>query len=298
MKRLTKTFANLFVLIMLVLCAFSFTACEDIKTMEITVGVYSTTSEKIEDKTLTVKLYRHLAPNTVDAITSYAKENYYDGATFYINESYSDQIMIGDFKFTNKTLVQNVDANNLLKPSIKGEFTSAGVKGSDLKNSEGEIGLWRGFYNGNYKVSDDSRSSGRATWYMPTDDTAVAGYDDYFCIFAQFDLENDSDNIATWELIKNTVKTSDSEKYEEYAVFYTGEYAVDGELNNGLTYNCMLKADFDKKIEEDEDFSGSIFEAEDNQLSTYNKCYIKVPVYNKDKDAIYSSCIIKSIKVK
>ena len=296
MKRLTRIFTNVFVMLLLILCAFSFTACEDIKTMEVTVSIYNTTSEKTEDKTLTVKLYRHLAKNTVDTIISYAKENYYDGAIFYINESYSDQIMVGDYKLKDKTVALNLDANNLLKPTIKGEFTSAGVKGSNLTNSEGSIGLWRSFYN-NYKVSDNSRSTGRATWYMPTDDTAVAGYDDYFCIFAQFDLEKDTDNIATWEAIKKSVKTSNTDMYEEYAIFYTGEYDEKGELNNGLTFNCMLKADFDKKIEEDEDFEDSIFEAEENQLSNYNKCYVKVPVYNKDKD-VAPACTIKSIKVK
>ena len=76
MKRFSKILVNILAAIMVVVSCSFLVACEDIKVLEVKVNVYNTTDKVMEEKTLTVDLYRHLAPTTVDTIAKYAEEGY------------------------------------------------------------------------------------------------------------------------------------------------------------------------------------------------------------------------------
>lgn len=265
MKRFKKIFINLLAVLMIGVACFGLMACEDIRTIEVTVSVYNADDSTMVEKVIKVDMYRHLAPNTVDKITEYVNEGYYNDAMFYVNGNHSSQIMMGEFKYNNGVIEKTA-----VKPTIEGEFEKGGTVGSNLTSVEGAIGLWRNWFkkDGSYAVSDDARESGSSTWYMPT--SSISGYNGWFCVFALVDLENET-NSETWELIKSACTKADN--YEEYTVYYTGEYDSSKyfDENHGLTYNCVLSEDFDEDLE--------IFEAEKDQYTCYNKYTLKVPVY-------------------
>lgn len=294
MKRFSKILVNILAVVMVAFSCFFLTACEDITVLEVKVNVYNTTDKVMEEKTLTVDLYRHLAPSTVDTITKYAKEGYYNDSFFYISASQTSLMLMGDLKYTSdKKVVQNLDVNtNKLKDTIEGEFSKNKVVGSNLTNAEGSIGLWRTWYaNGSFSVSDNARDSARATWYMPTSDIS-ASYDGWFCVFGQYDMDEDSESYEVYTQIKGLL--NNSEYYENYVIYYTGEYNADNSvLNNGLTFNCVLESEFDD-VDAD-----SIFEAEGEQYACYNKMTIRVPLVNKGNKTDKSLAVsIKSVSVK
>ena len=264
MKRLTKIVTSIFALIML-LCCFCFTGCKQITGLDLYISVYD--SDTVETKVLSVDLYGHLAPETVDSVVKKAKEGLFDGAIFYQRPSYSSQIMFGDLKYDSESgKIVQITAQN----TVEGEFEANGVQGSNLTNAEGYLGLWRSWYqNGSYTTSDDSRDSGRNTMYMPT--SAMPSYDGYFCVFGKFNL-SDSTVTETWEALKAAITTSDTTYYVNYTVYYTGDYVDDDSvINNGLTFNCVKTSEFNA------DSITDLFSAEAGQLSCYNYYEIKVP---------------------
>lgn len=285
MKIFKKIFTCALVCVILAMATFSLTACEDLRTLEINVSVVNVSDATPTDYTLTVKLYRHLAPETVDAIVSYANEGYYDGATFY-RDADTSVIMTGDFNFDGKTVTKKDE-----KPAIKGEFNNNGVTGSDLVNEEGYVGLWRNYSD--YTVSEKSRDSGRATIYMPT--SAKSAYDGYFCVFGKFDL-NDDDNETAWTAIKDVF---DSSLYSEtYVIYYTGEYNNDDSVkDNGLTFHCVTSDEYDSltQSEKDDVFTPDV---EDGQYKNYAKRNVKLPVFGNNKTDRVCGAYIKSVKVK
>ena len=79
MKRFFKRVLNVFLCLTVAGASISFAACEDIKTLEITLQVYNYTDSEFyaeEDVTMTVSLYRHLAPQTVDYVIGQVKAGY------------------------------------------------------------------------------------------------------------------------------------------------------------------------------------------------------------------------------
>lgn len=261
MKTFKRIMFNVIAAVVLAMSAFCLTACEDIKTLQVKIRAEE------NEYTLTVDLYRHLAPNTVDTIIDYVKEGYYNDALFYKMDGYSSQLMVGDLKEAGGEITLNAN-----KPQIKGEFENNGVKGSNLKAASGYIGLWRSWYShdGSYNLSSSARDSARATWFIPTGD--ISGYNGNFCIFAQYDSAK-KDNAAALEAINGVF--ADSAKYESYTIYYTGTYddkAVDN--NFGLTFHCVLTEDYDESKIED------LFEADNkqNQLVQYNVTKVNIPV--------------------
>ncbi len=230
MKKLLRLFVNLMAVIMLSVACFSLVGCGgDVVKVELQLEIYnyadSTTYDK-EDTKLTIELYRHLAPDTVNAIIGYIQDGYYDNAIFYGYES--NKIMVGDLKMNDAGDIYQ----NELMPTVDGEFEAGSVKGSDLKVKEGSIALWRTWYECDSYSITKNQDTGRATWFMPT--TELSSYQDYFCVFAVIDLENEANN-TTWEYIKTAI----NDNSESYQVYYTGEYnSDDSVLNNGLTFNC------------------------------------------------------------
>ena len=285
MKRFVKALCLMLCVAMTAVTCLSLVACENIKKLEVKVSVYDIGNSKQVEKTITVKLYRHLAPDTVDAILTYAKEGFYDGLPFYKLNDYSSQIMAGDYEFTDGALkLYNAE----YVKSTEGEFEKAGTVGSNLKNAEGYIGLWRTWeasssYN---KNSDAAFNSGKATVYMPTAD--ISGYDGNFCVFGMIDLE-DEITSETVSLVKAVF--GDSDNTVSYTVYYTGEYGEQGEK---LEYHCELTTDFDEKMEDD-DFSDSVFKAEGTQFVCFNSRKITVPV-NSSTNQITAQIV--SVKVK
>lgn len=271
MKRLSKIFINIVAVLMLVVATFSLTACEDIKVLNVTVSVYDTTSKSYEEKTIKVDLYRHLAPKTVDAVIDAVKAGYYNDTMIYrFYDNYSNQYMIGDLKYVDGEIKQNVDM-----PKVKGEFEYNGVKGSNLTSSKGSIGIWRSWFaeDKDYKTSSTARDSGRAVWYMPDGD--ISGYNGYFSVFAQLNLE-DKDTLELFTDLSSLFGSTDY--YETYTVYYTGteNYTTDDNVkNNGLTYNIVKSTDFVEADIED------LFKAKGGQYVCYNHYTIKVPVSNK-----------------
>lgn len=287
MQRLKKLFVNAIAVMLMLSACLGLSACQaDIRKIELDIRVYNYEEEgQFENVTLTVALYRHLAPKTVDAILGYVKDGYYDNTVFYkfTDSKYDDQIMIGDIVVKDGEI-----DNNAIKPQLPGEFEKGGTIGSNLINVEGAVGLWRTWYDWNnetYKLSGDSMKTGRATWYMPT--STISSYNDYFCIFALIDLQNEN-NSEAWELIQAAL----TENTEEYTVYYTGEYnANDADANDGhgLTFNCETSAAFEEKEE-----SLNVFETQgSNQLTCYNKYEIAIP----EVDGVCAATIV-SAKIK
>lgn len=277
MKRFVKILVNALAVVMLGVCCLSFTACEDIKKMEVTTKIYSTSEKKTLTRTLSVDLYRHLAPQTVDAVTSAVEKGYYNNAFFYTRMDYNAQIMIGDFKYVNGEIVQN----DVQMPMVKGEFDRNGVVGSNLTSNRGSIGLWRSWYaSGDYKTTN-ACDTGSANWYIPT--ANITGYNGYFAVFGKFDIENETnaDILSDINLLE-----SDTECYEEYTVYFTGEYQETGK-NNGLTFHCVKSEDF--KASEVTD----LFTAEGEQLVCYNAYVIKVPMVKGEIAALISNVTVK-----
>ncbi len=275
MKRITKIFVNLIAILMLMVSCLGLVACEDIKTLVITVEVYDMEEKVMEERTLTVSLYRHLAPDTVDSIVKLVNDGYYnsteDGEMFFYTMGTHKQIMLGNFLYKDG----EVEFNQAM-PNIHGEFEANGVVGSDLSNKEGAIGLWRTWStSGSYNVNDGLANSGSATWFMPTE--SLTKYDGYFCVFAKFNFESGSENNAVWQDIK-AMFNSGITYYDKYEVYYTGEYDETKE-NCGLTANVIEYDNFD------EDNIQNLFKAEGNNENApemYNHYTIKVPITNKE----------------
>lgn len=276
MKHLLKTFVNIFAVLMLAICSLSLVACDDIRKLDVSFTANGT------NYSISVDLYRHLAPKTVDKVIKYVNEKYYDGKVFYkfADGSYSSQIMFGDLKFENGQIVKTP------KAEIYGEFESNGTKGSDLVNSKGYIGIWRSVYkaDSSYATSSNARNSGSATMYMPTAD--ISALNGNTCIFAKLNLNDASTSTAFSSL---TALFDSSTTYTEYVIYYTGKYNVadNGLANHGLTFHCITKSAFNELSEEE---IGEIFVAENdsNQLVCYNKTNVLVA-----KDSA-----IKTMKVK
>ena len=288
MKGLRKLFVNVLAVLMLVFSAFTMTACGgDIVTLEVTLQVYNFAESRFyeEDEVkLTIDLQRHLAPKTVDAITSYATEGHYDNTFFYLMEGYTTQLMIGQYKFDGDQIVKND-----IKPQIEGEFEYGTTKGSNLINDEGYIGLWRSWYaqdDGQHKFeSSNGMESGRSNIFIPLD--RLANYDGYFCVFGTIDY-----TISANDKGVNSVGEILTDNYTTYVVYYTGEY--DQEKPNedyGLTFHCVTADDYNELSTEEQD---AVFTAEGDQYIEYNMHRIRVP--NKTVDG-KPSAIIKSIKI-
>lgn len=284
MKKLFRTFVNFVAAAMLAVAVFSFAGCEDIKKVQLDLSVYNLSSENFYDKddvALSLDLYRHLAPETVDAVVNAVNSEYYNGAIFYVDTAYPNQIMVGDLKFENGELVRNlIDGKD--PAMVHGEFEYNGTTGSDLKNQKGYVGLWRGWYASNtntYKTSN-AMDTGRAVWYIPT--STITSYDGYFCVFATFDAGSTA--ITAIPALFNSEST-----YTEYIIYYTGEYvAADNAVDNGLTFHAVKAEDFDEdEIEED------IFVAEGDQLACYNKKTVKIPVKDGEVYGIINSAVVK-----
>lgn len=270
MKSMKKIFVNLCAIVLAITACVGLTACkEDVRTAEFSISVYNYDKASAETVTLNVDLYGHLAPKTVDAIAQYIDEGHYTDAVFYQLKDYSNQIMFGDYKFDGGKLAQQA-----IKPEIKGEFTNGGVKGSNLVNERGYIGLWRNAYvsDGGYMTSSAARDSGRATLYMPTQ--AISNYNDWLCVFAKIDLTN-ADNANALTLIEAAYGTNAT--FEEFVIYYTGTYDAEKPNENyGLTYNCVAEEDFDE-----EEIEG-LFEAEGEQYACYNYHTVKLAVYGEE----------------
>lgn len=292
MKKLYRKFIAFMAMVML-LCSTVFTiGCADIKTLEVKVRIYDYENEAVlegDDYVLTIDLYRHLAPKTVDAIISYVQEGYYDGSIFYqmtgldYDTSHSlKKILVGDLKYVNGEITE------VIKPEIEGEFEANGVKGNNLLNNLGSVGLFRGanVADASYKTSSSARNSARATWYMPTKE--IKDYDGQFCVFGSFDVEEEN-NARVLEALNKVFDTSNS-NFDTYQVYYTGTYdASKPNENYGLTFNCVLAKDYDKD---------AIADLHDPEEGEYRENYSPHKVYlPKIENGVGGASII-SIKVK
>ena len=271
MKKFFKKCLCLMISAICLAACFGLTACEDIKTLEVKVSANG------EEYTMTVELYRHLAPETCKKIEEYAQAGYYDGALVYKNTSYGKQLMVGDLKLDGDKIVQSE-----IKPELYGEFEKNGTKGSNLVSEKGTIGLWRSWTaadasDSKYKASN-GMDSGRAAWYIPTE--AISDYNGYFCVFAVYD-KNATANAEAIDALGKVFDSSDN--YVEYVIYYTGSYdAAKANENYGLTFHCVTKTEFND-IDED-----TVFEAKNEQLANFNKQTVRISTDTK----------IVSVKVK
>ena len=267
MNRLKKLFINAVAILLALVCMFGLTACgEDIQEFDIKIELYNFEDEEFEDYTFEIELYRHLAPKTVDAMSKYLKQGYYNNTVFYKLADHNNQIMIGDLKY-DPTLNENEGFYlNDKKPTIQGEFKYGGTTGSNLINEKGSIGLWRTWaaQDSNYNQGSTGMHTGSATWFLPIYPTST--YNDYFCVFGKYDVkdeENDEMITALTKLLSSTTY------YKSYTIYFTGDYGTDGD---GLTFHCVKSEKFVK----DE----SVFEAKENssQYICYNPYEIRVPI--------------------
>lgn len=270
MKRLSKLLINIVAVLMLTVACFGLAGCnKDIKTVELKVAIYDYENKQMyaeSEVTMTIELYRHLAPNTVDKMVEYVKEGYYNNAIFYKIKDKSAQIMLGDLKDDSGVVIKNP----VVKPMIEGEFENGGTKGSNLTNEKGALGLWRTWtaYDANeYYKTSTSVDTGRASWYMPLND--IESYNKWFCVFGKFDME-DASTAKAFEAIDNAF--GDDGDYEEYVIYYTGEYDESKPNEDfGLQFHCVPEAEFDEDME-------GLFVAEDSQYVCYNHYTIQIPV--------------------
>ncbi len=257
MKRFIKLMVTLLAVVTMLVSSLGLVACSDDKTVtvELNLAIYNyEESTNYEDTTLTVTLHREYAPETVDAIVSYLEEGYYNDAIFYGMDG--NQIMVGDLKMDAEGNIYQ----NAVKPTLKPEFERGAVRGSDLKVEEGSIVLWRTWFEKDSHSTNNSLDTGRATWMLPT--SAIAGFDEWMCVFATIDLE-DSDNANTIANLKSAL----NDNSDTYEIYYTGEYdAEKDDENNGLTFNCK------EEVPE----GTTVFEPEGEQYECYKQQQIKV----------------------
>lgn len=286
--KIRKILINVLAVIMMAISACCFTACEDIVTLEVKFQAYDYENEQMfEDGelTLSIDLYRHLAPETVASVIKNVNDGFYNDAVVYkFKSANTNQYMIGDLKYDESgNIVQN------LAPEIKGEFEANGTVGSNLKHEKGSVGIWRSYYacDAGLSISSTARDSGRATWFMPTKESSVNN--GQMCIFGKIDMSDE-----TAEEIYDVMEAifSDSERYVEYQIYYTGTYdASKADENYGLTFNIALADDFDKSEID------NLFETDDEeqQLKIYDPYVIQVPVITRSSQ---QSLKIASVKVK
>lgn len=296
MKKLFKTAVNFMAVALLALATFGLAACEDIKKLELNLSLYNYSESAFyaeDDVKFSVDLYRHLAPKTVDAVLERVKSGYYDDAIFYTESAYSSQIMVGDLKFDeNGNLVQNL-INDKLPPEVeRGEFEYNGVKGSNLVNEKGAIGLWRSYYeeDGGFAVSSAARNSGRATWYIPTG--TKTDYNGWLCLFGQYDAVSETAARAI-----NAITNILSSNGTEYVIYFTGEYNSEkADENYGLEFHAVLKSAWDENYDSDaKTYDGeAVFVAEGDQLVYYN--FRRVTVPKTEKGTVAAK--ISEIKIK
>ena len=288
MKRIFKLLVNVMAVIVLGVSALSLTACNDVSTVEVKFNLYNhaeSTFISEEDVTLSIDLYGHLAPETVKTIKSYFSEGYYDNAIIYQlagDEGY--QYMVGDLEYKDGAIVKKA-----MKPAIKGEFESNGVKNGEIKADKGSVGLWRSYYevDGVLNTSSAARNSASATLFMPTE--ANKSIDGYVCLFGKFDAE--SNQAVTFMEALDAIFAS-GEYTEEYVIYYTGaqEDYDETKENAGLTFNCVLASEFNA------DDIENLFEAKGQQLACYSYYTIKVPTLVTENNV--ASATIKSVTVK
>ena len=265
MNRLKKIFISAVAVLMTLVCAFSFAGCSNsVVDVELKLSIYNFSENEMGDYSLDIDIYQNLAPKTAQAIKKYLDEGYYDNAVFYKMTEYENQFMIGDLKY-DATLEENEGFYlNDQKPALEGEFKQGGTIGSNLKNKRGSIGLWRTWtaQDIGYNMGSTGTETGRATWFMPT--STINSYDDYFCVFAQYDI-NDSNIQKTITALSSTFSNAD--RYQEFVIYYTGEY-------DNLKFNCVKKEAFKESEIAD------LFKAEENstQLVCYNHYTIQVPM--------------------
>ena len=309
-----KILTNLLAVLLLTLACVSMTGCkkEDIKTAKLNLQIYNYSANGFyaqDDVAMTIDLFGHLAPKTVEAISKYINEGYYNNAIFYqIEVSGVKQIMVGNLLVEGNSIVADADGNvniklNSIKPTLPGEFTNGGTIGSDLLNTKGSVGLWRDWYSSSDYTYSTGVNTGRATWFML--DAPQTKYDGCFCVFGQFNLE-DTANSTAFSALQTIFSKSDN--YEEYKVFYTGEYD-ESKPNCGLTFRCTTKDYFTKlnnytdeekeALTEEEKAMANIFNSKDEKYEDMNCLYgfdsytIRVP---KNKDGKLGA-VIKSASV-
>ena len=269
MKRFIKFICTALVAVISSALCLTMVACEDITTLSLTVSIYDKDASKNVEQTIEIDLYRHLAPDTVDAILSYVEQGYYNDLIFYKfaeSENYSSQIMIGDYTFADGAVkAYEKDYVN----EIDGEFEKAGVSGSDLMNVKGAVGLWRTWEKGDsYKQNgSNSYNNGKATWYMPTEN--LTGYDGYFCVFGQIDLDDEDTATALADLI---ALFNDSDLYTTYVSYYLGKDVED------LTLVIESLEDYNQKLEDGELSEADIYSPKDGEMNNLAKREFNVPV--------------------
>lgn len=293
MKRLTKLLTNLLAVLLLVVGGVSMVGCgEDITTTEVKIQLYDYEGQAFygdSESILTIDLYGHLAPQTVEAIASYISAGYYNNALIYSTKFDTvDQIMVGDLKVDGDAIVVGEDGEvnikqNPIKPALPGEFENGGTKGSNLTNTKGSVGLWRSWYaTGSYSASS-ATNTGSATWFMPT--STRTSFDGNFCVFGQINLE-DEVNAATFEALQGLFE--EKTNYTEYVIYYTGEYDATKE-NCGLTFHCVTEEYFEENIE-------NLTDEEIEEMSPADKA--KFDVFEADKEKLELVCFNKTtIKV-
>lgn len=288
MKRILKFIVNLMAIALFSMCAFSFSACNDITTVKVEFSIYNNSAEHFyskEDVTMSVDLYGHLAPKTVKAIKGYIKDGYFDNAFIYqLVDDYEYQYMFGDLEYNYKgEIVQKA-----IKPTLPGEFYSNGVYGNDIQPQAGSIGLWRSYYESDmvFNVSSEARNSGRSTLFMPTESNNTLN--GYVCMFAKYDTEAETSKTVMSAL---DAIFSNSEYFDDYVIYYTGEYdASKPNENHGLTFNCVLSSEWDENEVE------NLFEPEGLQYASYARHIIRVPKTIARSGE--STAKISSIKIK
>ena len=276
MKRFIKIFTNLLAVLLLAVACVSIAGCskEDIKTAKLTLQLYNYSDNEFyaqEEVTMTIDLYGHLAPKTVEAISKYINEGYYNNAIFYQADIKGvKQIMVGNLLVDGTNIVvdnkDNVNIKlNAIKPTLPGEFANNGIVGSDLVNTKGAVGLWRDWYASSDYTYSTGMNTGRATWFML--DGPQTKYDGSFCVFGQFNLE-DTANITAFDGLQSIF--SNSNNYDEYVIFYTGEYDA-SKPNCGLTFHCVTKDRFEelKKYKKYTDEQKEELSQEDRALCEY-----------------------------
>ncbi|MBO4251870.1 MAG: peptidylprolyl isomerase [Clostridia bacterium] len=286
MKKLFRTAINVIAVMLMAVCALGLTACEDTRTIEITLRLYNNADSTFysdSESTLTVELCRYLAPKTVDAVIEHIRNGYYDNAVFYQDKSESSVLFVGDLKFEGGELKQNL-INGKLPSEIYGEFESNGTIGSNLSNQKGSVAIWRSYYeqDSGLATSSNARNSGRATLTMPT--ASKSAYDGYICVVGKYDADDET-NKSVVSAISAIFSTTSY--FSEYIIYYTGEYdAAKPDENYGLTFHAVKADDFDDETE--------VFEAEGKQLVCFNKKTVWIP------NAVDGECtaMIKSVKVK
>ncbi len=275
-----KIFSTMIMIVMLLVCCFSFSACgEELVNVEVKFMVGS------EEKTIEFVLYKHLAPESVGQFEELAEKGYYNDLIMYKSNVQGSAIAIGQYKSTTDGIAYN-DAYDSVA-TIKGEFAKGGTTGSNLYANKGAICVWRWWDENQGGLSKSGYDTGSAGGIMlplssSFNDSQIEGA----TLIAVMGHVADADKSEYEKIVDSASKAwSDVDEYHVFYILRDGELEriilTDDEYDDMVEDGVYTETEtIDNELEE---FTYDIIDPTDDdtateyQLNKYKNATISVP---------------------